>query len=153
MKSNILEAKPKNPKNIDSFDKPLGRKATNVSTRIAQIKRVVKKYGIDNRVYDDKQRKQALEDYKRSIENSLNVSVEICSSERDGNNEYSIKIHYNDGATISGYIKLSSTEDGNYESSLILWPKEDRNVNEAVKKIHLTERALRIMVGEAMENL
>lgn len=149
MVQSITESKPKNPKNIENFDKPLGRRATNVSTRIAQIKRVVKKYGIDNRSYDDAEKTQALEDYKRSIENSLNVSVDIASSEREDGDEYSIKIRYNDGITISGYIKLTDDDGGRYESSLILWPKEDK----PIKTIHLSEHALRMLVNEAIMEL
>lgn len=151
MKASIIESKPKNPKNTDNFEKPLGRRATNIATRISQIKRVVKKYGIDKRTYDDGEKLQALRDYKRSIENSLGVSV-VISHKRDEDNEYIVKISYDDGISISGYIRLYDNDNG-YDSSLILWPREENVVSEGRKTIYLNERALRRLVNEAINNL
>ena len=151
MKRVVTESKPKNPKNIENFEKPLGRRATNIATRITQIKRVVKKYGIDKRTYDDDDRLQALRDYKRSIENSLGVSV-VISHKGVENNEYVVKISYDDGISIGGYIRLYDNEDG-YDTSLILWPKEEKVMSEGKKTIYLNERSLRRLVNEAINDL
>lgn len=151
MVKTITESRPKNPSNTENFDKPMGRRAKNAATRIAQVNRVVRKYGIDRRAYDDPSRMQALKDYKRALENSLGVSVKISTRGDDG--EYSIRISYEDNTVISGYIRLTDGGDGTYTSSLILWPKAEQAMTESRKTIHLSESALRKLVNAAIENL
>jgi hypothetical protein len=136
----------------------------------------VKKYGIDSRKYHDGAW-QAIDDYYRAI-TSLGCKVELkpCghlnnvdSMESDGgycdydpydhmprSKQYAIKIMFEDGMAIDGYIKCMaagtvSDPFASYDTCMVLWPKqnkvlETKNMN---KQMKLTEAELKQVVKEA----
>lgn len=181
LKAKINESMPKNLANHDEVDKFMGRKPKSIKARINQIYRIVKKYGIDSKVYHD-ENWQAISDYYRAI-SSLGCEVEmkpcghisnIDSMESDGgycdyaedgmprSKQYAIKIMFEDGMAIDGYIKCMaagtvSDPFSRYDTCIVLWPKnnrelamENRNMN---KQIKLTESELKQIVREAAMNL
>lgn len=173
----VNESRPKNLANVDDIDKFIGRRPTTMKARINQIYRIVKKYGIDSRLYSD-EHWQAIEDYYRAI-SSLGYDVELkpCadvrhaeSLESDGgytdydendhmprSKQYYIKITSDDGMAIDGYIKCmaaGTVEDpfSRYDTCMVLWPKNSRTLGENKnmnKQIKLTESELKQVVKEA----
>lgn len=151
LKAKINESMPKNLARHDDVDKFMGRKPKSIKARINQIYRIVKKYGIDSKVYHD-ENWQAIDDYYRAI-SSLGCEVEMkpCghvdnadSMMSDGgycdydeydhmprSKQYAINIMFEDGMNISGYIKCmaaGSVEDpfSRYDTCIVLWPKSNR---------------------------
>ena len=151
LKAKINESMPKNLANHDEVDKFIGRKPKSIKARINQVYRIVKKYGIDSKVYHD-ENWQAISDYYRAI-SSLGCEVEMkpCASlsnadsmESDGgytdydpydnmprSKQYAIKIMFEDGMNIDGYIKCmaaGTVEDpfSRYDTCIVLWPKNNR---------------------------
>ena len=161
--------------NTVDVDKFMGRRPKTVKARINQIYRIVKKYGIDSRKYHD-EAWQAIDDYYRAI-TSLGCEVELkpcghlnnadsmesdggyCDYAEDGmprSKQYSIKIMFEDGMAIDGYIKCMaagtvSDPFASYDTCMVLWPKqnnvlESKNIN---KQMSLTEAELKQVVKEA----
>ena len=151
LKAKINESMPKNLANHDEVDKFIGRKPKSIKARINQVYRIVKKYGIDSKVYHD-ENWQAISDYYRAI-SSLGCEVEMkpCASlsnadsmESDGgytdydpydnmprSKQYAIKIMFEDGMNIDGYIKCMaagtvSDPFSRYDTCIVLWPKNNR---------------------------
>ena len=151
LKAKINESMPKNLANHDEVDKFIGRKPKSIKARINQVYRIVKKYGIDSKIYHD-ENWQAISDYYRAI-SSLGCEVEMkpCASlsnadsiESDGgytdydpydnmprSKQYAIKIMFEDGMNIDGYIKCmaaGTVEDpfSRYDTCIVLWPKNNR---------------------------
>lgn len=146
----IYESMPKNLANTDEVDKFMGRRPKTMKARINQIYRIVKKYGIDSRLYSD-ENWQAIEDYYKAI-SSLGCEVEmkpcghienIDSMESDGgycdygddnmahSKQYAVKITFEDGMSIEGYIKCMaagtiSDPFARYDTCIVLWPKSNR---------------------------
>ena len=149
LRAKINESMPKNPMNVGErgFDKFVGRRPKSIKARINQIYKIVKKYGIDSRRYTD-EHWQAIEDYYRAI-TSLGCEVELkpcghishadsiesdggyCDYADDGmprSKQYAIKIMFDDGMNIEGYIKCmacGTMEDpfSRYDTCMVLWPK------------------------------
>ena len=176
LRNRINESRPKNLSNTIDVEKFMGRRPKSIKARINQIYRIVKKYGIDSRKYSD-DHWQAIEDYYRAI-TSLGCDVEMkpCASmnhadslESDGgycdydpsdnmprSKQYAIKIMFDDGMAISGYIKCMaagtvSDPFSSYDTCMVLWPKqnnvlENKNMN---KQVRLTESELKQVVKEA----
>ena len=151
IKSMLSESMPKNLAKHDEVDKFMGRKPKSIKARINQIYRIVKKYGIDSKVYHD-ENWQAISDYYRAI-TSLGCEVEMkpCghlenadSIESDGgycdydpydhmprSKQYAIKIMFEDGMNIDGYIKCMAAGTvenpfARYDTCIVLWPKNNR---------------------------
>ena len=170
----INESRPKNLANTVDVDKFMGRRPKTVKARINQIYRIVKKYGIDSRKYHD-EAWQAIDDYYRAI-TSLGCEVELkpcghlnnadsmesdggyCDYAEDGmprSKQYSIKIMFEDGMAIDGYIKCMaagtvSDPFASYDTCMVLWPKQN-NVLEAKnmsKQVRLTEAELKQIIKE-----
>lgn len=176
LRDRINESRPKNLANTEDVEKFMGRRPKTIKARINQIYRIVKKYGIDSRKYHD-EAWQAIDDYYRAI-TSLGCEVELkpCghlnnadSMESDGgycdydpydhmprSKQYAIKIMFDDGMNIEGYIKCmaaGTVEDpfASYDTCMVLWPKQN-NVLEAKnmsKQMRLTEIELKQVVKEA----
>ena len=176
LRDKINESRPKNLANTEDVEKFMGRRPKTIKARINQIYRIVKKYGIDSRKYHD-EAWQAIDDYYRAI-TSLGCEVELkpCghlnnsdSMESDGgycdydpydhmprSKQYAIKIMFDDGMNIEGYIKCmaaGTVEDpfASYDTCMVLWPKsnkvlETKNMN---KQMRLTEAELKQVVKEA----
>jgi len=176
LRDKINESRPKNLSNTVDVEKFMGRRPKSIKARINQIYRIVKKYGIDSRKYSD-EHWQAIEDYYRAI-TSLGCEVEMkpCASmnhadsiESDGgytdydeydhmprSKQYAIKIMFDDGMAIDGYIKCMaagtvSDPFSSYDTCMVLWPKqnnvlENKNMN---KQMRLTEAELKQVVKEA----
>lgn len=176
LRDKINESRPKNLSNTADVEKFMGRRPKSIKARINQIYRIVKKYGIDSRKYSD-EHWQAIEDYYRAI-TSLGCEVEMkpCASmnhadsiESDGgytdydeydhmprSKQYAIKIMFDDGMAISGYIKCMaagtvSDPFSSYDTCMVLWPKqnnvlENKNMS---KQMRLTEAELKQVVKEA----
>ena len=176
LRDKINESRPKNLSNTADVEKFIGRRPKSIKARINQIYRIVKKYGIDSRKYND-EHWQAIEDYYRAI-TSLGCEVELkpCghlnnadSMESDGgycdydpydhmprSKQYAIKIMFDDGMNIEGYIKCmaaGTVEDpfASYDTCMVLWPKqnnviENKNMS---KQMRLTEAELKQVVKEA----
>lgn len=178
LKAKINESMPKNLANHDEVDKFIGRRPKTMKARINQIYRIVKKYGIDSKVYHD-ENWQAISDYYRAI-SSLGCEVEMkpCASlsnadsmESDGgytdydqydnmprSKQYAIKIMFEDGMNIDGYIKCMaagtvSDPFSRYDTCIVLWPKSNRMIENKEKnmkeQIKLTEAELKQVVKEA----
>ena len=152
LKAKINESMPKNLANHDEVDKFMGRKPKSIKARINQIYRIVKKYGIDSKVYHD-ENWQAISDYYRAI-SSLGCEVEMkpcghisnidsmqsdggyCDYAEDGmprSKQYAIKIMFEDGMAIDGYIKCMaagtvSDPFSRYDTCIVLWPKSNRMI-------------------------
>lgn len=150
LRDRINESMPKSLDRHDEVDKFMGRKPKSIKARINQIYRIVKKYGIDSKLYSD-ENWQAINDYYRAI-SSLGCEVEMkpCghlqnadSMESDGgycdygddgmprSKQYAIKIMFDDGMNIDGYIKCmaaGTVEDpfSRYDTCIVLWPKNNR---------------------------
>ena len=180
LRDKINESRPKNLANTEDVEKFMGRRPKTIKARINQIYRIVKKYGIDSRKYHD-EAWQAIDDYYRAI-TSLGCEVELkpCghlnnadSMESDGgycdydpydhmprSKQYAIKIMFDDGMNIEGYIKCmaaGTVEDpfASYDTCMVLWPKqnnvlEDKNMS---KQMRLTEAELKQVVKEAAMKL
>ena len=151
---------PKNLANHDEVDKFMGRKPKSIKARINQVYRIVKKYGIDSKVYHD-ENWQAISDYYRAI-TSLGCEVEMkpCghlenadSIESDGgycdydpydhmprSKQYAIKIMFEDGMNIDGYIKCMAAGTvehpfAGYDTCIVLWPKNNRVLENREMKV------------------
>lgn len=147
IKDSINESKPKNLANVKSVDKFLGRRPKSIKSRIAKINRIVKKYGIDTREYDSPS--SAFNDYETAI-SSLggNLSINRVSV----GNATSISILFEDGMRIDGYIKIFPNDNG-CETSIILWPKEERKSVQENKGMTITEQDLQQIVTEAVNRI
>ena len=168
----INESMPKSLDRHDDVDKFMGRKPKTIRSRINQIYRIVKKYGIDSKLYSD-ENWRAISDYYRAI-SSLGCEVEMkpCASlnnadsiESDGgycdydpndhmprSKQYSIKITFDDGMRIEGYIKCmaaGTVKDpfSRYDTCIVLWPKNSRVLEG--RTFSLTESELREVIREA----
>ena len=150
LRGKINESMPKNLAKHDEVDKFIGRRPKTMKARINQIYRIVKKYGIDSKVYHD-ENWQAISDYYRAI-TSLGCEVEMkpcghlenadsmqsdggyCDYAEDGmprSKQYAIKIMFEDGMSIDGYIKCMAAgrvDDpfSAYDTCIVLWPKNNR---------------------------
>ena len=176
LRDKINESRPKNLANTEDVEKFIGRRPKTIKARINQIYRIVKKYGIDSRKYHD-EAWQAIDDYYKAI-TSLGCEVElkpcghlnnIDSIESDGgycdydpydhmprSKQYAIRIMFEDGMTIDGYIKCMaagtvSDPFASYDTCMVLWPKqnnvlENKNMN---KQMRLTEAELKQVIKEA----
>ena len=176
LRDRINESRPKNLANTEDVEKFMGRRPKTIKARINQIYRIVKKYGIDSRKYHD-EAWQAIDDYYRAI-TSLGCEVELkpCghlnnadSMESDGgycdydpydhmprSKQYAIKIMFNDGMNIEGYIKCmaaGTVEDpfASYDTCMVLWPKSNKvlEAKNMSKQMRLTEAELKQIVKEA----
>lgn len=179
----INESMPKNPMRVSDggFDKFVGRRPKSVKARINQIYKIVKKYGIDSRKYND-DHWQAIEDYHRAI-SSLGCDIEMkpCADVRhfdslqsDGgytdydpndnmprSKQWAIRITFEDGMSVDGYIKCmaaGTVEDplSSYDTCIILWPKTSNmreNKDMSSKVLKLTESELRNVIKEATMNI
>ena len=176
IRDKINESRPKNLANTEDVEKFMGRRPKTIKARINQIYRIVKKYGIDSRKYHD-EAWQAIDDYYKAI-TSLGCEVELkpCghlnnadSMESDGgycdydpydhmprSKQYAIRIMFEDGMAIDGYIKCMaagtvSDPFSSYDTCMVLWPKQN-NVLETKnmsKQMRLTEAELKQVVKEA----
>ena len=153
LRGKINESMPKNLANHDEVDKFMGRRPKTMKARINQIYRIVKRYGIDSKLYHD-DHWQAKDDYYRAI-TSLGCEFEMrpcgnsnnldnwdditsdggyCDYAEDGmprSKQYAVKIMYDDGMNIGGYIKFMAAgrvDDpfSAYDTCMILWPKNNR---------------------------
>ena len=175
----LNESMPKNLAKHDEVDKFVGRRPKTMKARINQIYRIVKRYGIDSKVYHD-ENWQAISDYYRAI-SSLGCEVEMkpcghienidsiesdggyCDYAEDGmprSKQYAVKIMFEDGMNIDGYIKCMAAgrvDDpfSAYDTCIVLWPKSNRMLeNKDMKKeIRLTEDELKTLVKEASMKL
>ena len=175
LRDRINESRPKNLANIEDVEKFMGRRPKTVKARINQIYRIVKKYGIDSRKYNDESW-QAIDDYYRVI-TSLGCEVELkpCghvnnadSMESDGgycdydpydhmprSKQYAIRIMFEDGMTIDGYIKCMaagtvSDPFASYDTCMVLWPKSNKvlEAKNMSKQVRLTEAELKQIIKE-----
>ena len=182
LRGKINESMPKNLAKHDEVDKFIGRRPKTMKARINQIYRIVKKYGIDSKVYHD-ENWQAISDYYRAI-TSLGCEVEMkpcghlenadsmqsdggyCDYAEDGmprSKQYAIKIMFEDGMSIDGYIK--SMEAGRvddpfsaYDTCIVLWPKsnrvlENREINESINENDFMDKWEEEHLAKAREGL
>lgn len=174
LRDKINESRPKNLANTEDVEKFMGRRPKTIKARINQIYRIVKKYGIDSRKYHD-EAWQAIDDYYRAI-TSLGCEVELkpCghlnnadSMESDGgycdydpydhmprSKQYAIKIMFDDGMAIDGYIKCMaagtvSDPFASYDTCMVLWPKQNNVLENKGMEYNLTEAELKQLVKEA----
>ena len=150
LRGKINESMPKNLANHDEVDKFIGRRPKTMKARINQIYRIVKRYGIDSKVYHD-ENWQAISDYYRAI-SSLGCEIDMkpcgdinnidsmqsdggyCDYGEDGmprSKQYAIKIMFEDGMNIDGYIKCMAAGTmadpfSSYDTCIVLWPKSNR---------------------------
>lgn len=178
LRDRINESRPKNIANIEDVEKFMGRRPKTIKARINQIYRIVKRYGIDSKLYHD-DHWQAKDDYYRAI-TSLGCDFEMrpcgnsnnldnwdditsdggyCDYAEDGmprSKQYAVKIMYEDGMDIGGYIKFmaaGTVEDpfASYDTCMVLWPKSNKvlEVKNMSKQVRLTEAELKQIIKEA----
>lgn len=179
LRKRLDEARPKNISKVgdNAVDKLIGRKPKSMKGRINWIYKIVSKYGINsnNRYSDDHW--QAIDDYCKAIR-SLGCEVEVkpCadlahadSMRSDGgytdydeydhmahSKQYAIKITFDDGMKIDGYIKCMacgtvSDPFSEYDTCMVLWPKQSKlkGNREMKKQVKLTESELKKVIKEA----
>ena len=182
LRGKINESMPKNLAKHDEVDKFIGRRPKTMKARINQIYRIVKKYGIDSKVYHD-ENWQAISDYYRAI-TSLGCEVEMkpcghlenadsmqsdggyCDYAEDGmprSKQYAIKIMFEDGMSIDGYIKCMAAgrvDDpfSAYDTCIVLWPKsnrvlENREINESINENDFMDKWEEEHLAKAREGL
>lgn len=176
LRDRINESMPKNLARHDEVDKFIGRKPKTMKGRINQIYRIVKKYGIDSKLYSD-EAWQAVDDYCKAI-GSLGCEVEVkpcanisnadsmmsdggyCDYDPSDNmprsKQYAIKIEFEDGMCIGGYIKCMAAGTVNqpfsrYDTCIVLWPKSNRILEG--RTLSLNEDELRGVIKDAVVNL
>ena len=177
LRDRINESRPKNLANIEDVEKFMGRRPKTIKARINQIYRIVKRYGIDSKLYHD-DHWQAKDDYYRAITslgcdfemrpcgNSNNVDNRdgitsdggYCDYAEDGmprSKQYAVKIMYDDGMNIGGYIKFmaaGTVEDpfASYDTCMVLWPKSNKvlEAKNMGKQVRLTEAELKQIIKE-----
>ena len=177
LRDRINESRPKNLANIEDVEKFMGRRPKTIKARINQIYRIVKRYGIDSKLYHD-DHWQAKDDYYRAI-TSLGCDFEMrpcgnsnnldnwdditsdggyCDYAEDGmprSKQYSVNIMYDDGMNIGGYIKFmaaGTVEDpfASYDTCMVLWPKSNKvlEAKNMSKQVRLTEAELKQIIKE-----
>ena len=177
LRDRINESRPKNLANIEDVEKFMGRRQKTIKARINQIYRIVKRYGIDSKLYHD-DHWQAKDDYYRAI-TSLGCDFEMrpcgnsnnldnwdgitsdggyCDYAEDGmprSKQYAVKIMYDDGMNIGGYIKFmaaGTVEDpfASYDTCMVLWPKSNKvlEAKNMSKQVRLTEAELKQIIKE-----
>ena len=177
LRDRINESRPKNLANIEDVEKFMGRRPKTIKARINQIYRIVKRYGIDSKLYHD-DHWQAKDDYYRAI-TSLGCDFEMrpcgnsnnldnwdditsdggyCDYAEDGmprSKQYSVNIMYDDGMNIGGYIKFmaaGTVEDpfASYDTCMVLWPKSNKvlEAKNMGKQVRLTEAELKQIIKE-----
>ena len=177
LRDRINESRPKNLANIEDVEKFMGRRPKTIKARINQIYRIIKRYGIDSKLYHD-DHWQAKDDYYRAI-TSLGCDFEMrpcgnsnnldnwdditsdggyCDYAEDGmprSKQYSVKIIYDDGMNIGGYIKFmaaGTVEDpfASYDTCMVLWPKSNKvlEAKNMSKQVRLTEAELKQIIKE-----
>ena len=177
LRDRINESRPKNLANIEDVEKFMGRRPKTIKARINQIYRIVKRYGIDSKLYHD-DHWQAKDDYYRAI-TSLGCDFEMrpcgnsnnldnwdditsdggyCDYAEDGmprSKQYAVKIMYEDGMDIGGYIKFmaaGTVEDpfASYDTCMVLWPKSNKvlEAKNMGKQVRLTEAELKQIIKE-----
>ena len=178
LRDRINESRPKNLANIEDVEKFMGRRPKTIKARINQIYRIVKRYGIDSKLYHD-DHWQAKDDYYRAI-TSLGCDFEMrpcgnsnnldnwdgitsdggyCDYAEDGmprSKQYAVKIMYDDGMNIGGYIKFmaaGTVEDpfASYDTCMVLWPKSNKvlEAKNMGKQVRLTESEFKQIIKEA----
>ena len=176
LRDRINESRPKNLANTEDVEKFMGRRPKTIKARINQIYRIVKRYGIDSKLYHD-DHWQAKDDYYRAI-TSLGCDFEMrpcgnsnnldnwdditsdggyCDYAEDGmprSKQYAVKIMYDDGMNIGGYIKFMAAgrvDDpfSSYDTCMILWPKNNRMLENKNMEYNLTESEVKELVREA----
>ena len=177
LRDRINESRPKNLANIEDVEKFMGRRPKTIKAWINQIYRIVKRYGFDSKLYHD-DHWQAKDDYYRAI-TSLGCDFEMrpcgnsnnldnwdditsdggyCDYAEDGmprSKQYSVKIMYDDGMNIGGYIKFmaaGTVEDpfASYDTCMVLWPKSNKvlEAKNMSKQVRLTEAELKQIIKE-----
>lgn len=161
IKRNILrqinESRPKSLTDDTEIERFMGRRPKSIKARINQIYRIIKKYGIDSKLYHD-DHWQAVSDYNHAI-SSLGCDVDMfpCASlesnhgdggytDYDKNDnmprskQYKVIITYDDGMQIEGYAKMMaagtvSDPFAAYDTCIVLWPK-----SHSVQEQHLSSQ-------------
>lgn len=177
LRDRINESRPKNLANIEDVEKFMGRRPKTIKARINQIYRIIKRYGIDSKLYHD-DHWQAKDDYYRAI-TSLGCDFEMrpcgnsnnldnwdditsdggyCDYAEDGmprSKQYSVKIIYDDGMNIGGYIKFMAAGTvenpfASYDTCMVLWPKSNKvlEAKNMSKQVRLTEAELKQIIKE-----
>ena len=177
LRDRINESRPKNLANIEDVEKFMGRRPKTIKARINQIYRIVKRYGIDSKLYHD-DHWQAKDDYYRAI-TSLGCDFEMrpcgnsnnldnwdditsdggyCDYAEDGmprSKQYAVKIMYDDGMNIGGYIKFMAAGTvenpfASYDTCMVLWPKSNKvlEAKNMSKQVRLTEAELKQIIKE-----
>lgn len=115
IRKRIYESRPQNIANVEQVMKFKGRRPKSIRARINQIYKIIKAYGIDNKLYTD-DHWQAKDDYSKAIESlgcEFNYWCEnggYCDYDNDDHmprsKKYEVEITFEDGMTIGGYMKF-----------------------------------------------
>lgn len=160
--NDLKESMYKNIDKHDSVDKFSGRRPKSAQARINQIYRLLKRYGLQSKMYSD-DHWQAIDDYRKAI-SSFGCEV-VFWAENGGytdydpsdnmprSKEYKCRITFEDGMVIEGYAKMmaaGTVEDpfSRYDTALILWPKAKRGLGE--NQIRLSESEMKQALNESV---
>lgn len=160
--NDLKESMYKNIDKHDSVDKFSGRRPKSAQARINQIYRLLKRYGLQSKMYSD-DHWQAIDDYRKAI-SSFGCEVEFWvenggytdydpSDNMPRSKEYKCRITFEDGMVIEGYAKMmaaGTVEDpfSRYDTALILWPKAKRGLGE--NQIRLSESEMKQALNESV---
>lgn len=173
LRRSLREAMYKSVGEGDDFevDKFKGRLPKTIKSRINRIYSIVSKYGINSRIYHD-DHWQAISDYNKVI-SSLGCEVYMkpcghienadsmqsdggyCDYAEDGmprSKQYHIRIVFEDGMAIEGYIKCMAAGTiaepfSSYDTCMVLWPKTHKNLEESITRV-VDENIQRFLIGE-----
>lgn len=154
LRSVLSESRPKNLKNVADVEKLSGRRPKAAVRRIGRIERLVRKYGINTRLYED-DNWEAIDEYRKVISSlGCEVSIEPCdgperSMDSGGSRQFSVSVVFDDGMCIDGYIRcLVSGDGGGYTTDIIMYPT--CSTSEPVQSGGVDESFIRRVVSEVI---
>ena len=153
----LYESMPKNAQKADQIDKLIGRRPTTIKSRINQIYKLVKKYGLERQYSDNNW--QALEDYRKVI-SSYADGFEVYGGSDGGSDskQWNVRISFDDGMEIDGYIRAvaegtAKRPFSSYTMNMILWPKEKTKFQGTEDEMQISESQIRYIVSDVINRL
>ena len=142
----ISEAMYKKVPEDGNFPASKGRRPKSTEARISQLKHAANEHGLSKRTYNDGKCKAV--QYYGSLFKSKGYDVNWTSTENDERTrKYNFVLSADDGMKLEGYIKCRASGSdekpfSEYDTIMVIEPKEKRNYNESI--VHLiTDKVIR----------
>lgn len=132
----ISEAMYKKVPEDGNFPASKGRRPKSTEARISQLKHAANEHGLSKRTYTDGKCKAV--QYYGNLFKSKGYDVDWTSKDEDERTKkYSFVLSADDGMKLEGYIKCRAAGSGEnpfseYDTVMVIEPKEKRNYNESV---------------------